>query len=157
MRPKWPNTMAIFIGIDPGVNTGLAIWDTARREFLRVDTCTIVEAMAHIMQIPLNGMGVTLVTEDARQRKWIPREKSLSEFKGRAMGAGSVKRDSQIWEEFAAYWGIRHVQVPPRKGLTKWDAESFARITGWKGRTSHHARDAALLVYQATPRTFSKP
>lgn len=148
--------MAILVGIDPGVHTGLAIWDTSRRDFLAVETCTIVEAMAHIQQLPLHD-NVTLVTEDARQRKWIPREKSLSEFKGRAMGAGSVKRDSQIWEEFAKYWGIPHVQVPPRKGLTKWDAATFARLTGWKGRTSDHARDAALLVYQATPRTYARP
>lgn len=146
----------LYIGIDPGVHTGLAVWDTTRRDFLRVETCSIVEAMAHIQELPLHDNAV-LITEDARQRKWIPREKSLSEFKGRAMGAGSVKRDSSIWEEFAAYWGIRLVKVPPRPGLTKWDADSFARLTGWKGRTSDHARDAALLVYQATPKTYMRP
>ena len=31
--------------------------------------------------------------------------------------------------------------------MTKWSAEVFADMTGWKGRTSNHARDAALLVY----------
>ena len=90
---------------------------------------------------------VTIYTEDARKRKWIPREKSLSQFKGRAMGAGSVRRDSQIWEEFAEYYDIPIVLLPPRQGVTKWSAEYFARVTGWKARTSNHARDAALLVF----------
>ena len=63
------------------------------------------------------------------------------------MGAGSIKRDCEIWEEFAALYGIPIQFIPPRKGLTKWDAETFNKMTGWKGRTSNHARDAALLVW----------
>lgn len=140
--------MAIFVGIDPGVNTGLAIWDTAKGGFfIDVMTGTIVEAMMRIRQIDTKSIK-SIVMEDARQRKWIPQEQNLSQFKGRAMGAGSVKRDCSVWEEFCDYWGIPLEKVPPRKGLTKWDADTFARITGWKGRTSNHARDAALLVFQ---------
>lgn len=139
--------MAIFVGIDPGVHTGLAIWDTNEKKFVRVETYSAVVAMEMVRRWNLM-YDVRLVIEDARQRKWIPQEQNISQFKGRAMGAGSIKRDSQLWEEFCDYWGIPLEKVPPRKGLTKWDAETFARITGWKGRTSNHARDAALLVFQ---------
>lgn len=81
------------------------------------------------------------------KRKWIPREKSLSQFKGRAMGAGSVRRDCDIWEEYCTARRIPFEAVAPRPGATKWDADYFARVTGWTGRTSNHARDAALLVF----------
>ena len=136
----------ILVGIDPGVNTGLAVWSHSERKFCEVVTASIVGAMKIVRDYAVEH-DVTIYTEDARKRKWIPREKSLSQFKGRAMGAGSVRRDSQIWEEFAAYYDIPIVLLPPRQGATKWSAEYFARVTGWKARTSNHARDAALLVF----------
>ena len=90
---------------------------------------------------------VKVYFEDARQRKWLPKDTSSSEYRGHLMGAGSVKRDSVIWQDALTDWGIPFEMVPPRAGATKWDADTFARITGYKGRTSNHARDAALLVY----------
>ena len=89
----------IAIGIDPGVNTGLAVWDADAQQFAEVTTTTIVAAMDIVLHYASQGRAVTLYAEDARQRKWIPREASISQFKGRAMGAGSVKRDCSIWEE----------------------------------------------------------
>lgn len=140
-----------YIGIDPGTNTGLAIWNSSRRQFERVGTFGIVTAMVEIVEfVRYHGIDrddVEIVFEDARKRKWIPREKSLSQFKGRAMGAGSVKRDCSIWEEFCKYYGFRLSAAPPRAGMTKWEPEYWAKMTGWKGRTSNHARDAALLVF----------
>ena len=136
----------LFVGIDPGVNTGLAVWSHSESKFCEVVTASIVGAMKIVRDYAVEH-DVTIYTEDARKRKWIPREKSLSQFKGRAMGAGSVRRDSQIWEEFAAYYDIPIVLLPPRQGVTKWSAEYFARVTGWKARTSNHSRDAALLVF----------
>ena len=38
-----------YIGIDPGVHTGLAIWDADGREFVRVETIGIVAAMVGIV------------------------------------------------------------------------------------------------------------
>ena len=139
-----------FIGIDPGVHTGLAVWDAEGRKFVRVETIGIVTAMVEIVEF-LRYRGAeddcTLIIEDARQRKWIPQEKSLSQFKGRAMGAGSVRRDCEIWEEFCKREGFEYTAIPPRAGATKWSAEQFGCVTGWKGRTSNHARDAAMLVF----------
>ena len=142
----------IYIGIDPGVNTGIAVWDSSGRIFRSISTGTILDAfflvkLARVQFADDNSANVRIVFEDARQRKWIPREKSLSQFKGRAMGAGSVKRDCEIWEEFCKREGIEYAAIPPRAGATKWSAEQFARVTGWKGRTSNHARDAAMLVF----------
>ena len=141
--------MAIFIGIDPGVNTGLAVWDTEKRALRFVDTLSILEAMSYIKTFrEVISPDCRIVFEDARKRQWLPRERNLSEYRGKLMGAGSVKRDCEIWEEFCKR--VPFDAVPPRPGATKWSAESFARVTGWKGRTSNHARDAALLVYQRT-------
>lgn len=136
-----------YIGIDCGVKTGVAVWDSQAREFLEVSTYKLWQALFAVKRYADTYKDVTIVFEDARQRKWIPRETSESEYRGKLMGAGSVKRDSKIWEEFLTDNHIPFEAHPPRPGLTKWDAKYWAKVTGWKGRTSEHSRDAALLVW----------
>lgn len=139
--------MAICVGIDPGVHTGLAVWDTVSRAFLDIRCSGIVDAMEYLRQLQAERQIGLVVFEDARQRKWIPRERDLKEFKGRAMGAGSVKRDSSIWEEWCNYHRIDFVKVPPRPGMTKLTDRYFQGITGYDRRTNEHGRDAAMLVF----------
>lgn len=139
--------MALFVGIDPGVHTGFAVWSSTAKTFLRVETLGITDALLAVLGYQEGGAVMHVIFEDARQRKWLPREMSNSEYRGKLMGAGSVKRDCDIWEEFCKAHEIPFTAIPPRKGLTKWTPESFARLTGWKGRTSNHARDAAMLVF----------
>ena len=134
-----------FIGIDTGTKTGFAVWDGKR--FLEIETLKLWQALDRVRRMKEQGEDITVVFEDARQRKWLPREKSISEYRCKMIGAGSVKRDAVIWEEFCIDNGIKFFSVPPGKGLTKWSAQTFAEVTGWQGRTSNHGRDAALLVY----------
>ena len=135
----------IYFGIDPGVNTGLAMWKDG--ELKDVSTVNIVEAMEKVLASKFDGERITVVFEDARQRQWLPRERNASEYRGKLMGAGSVKRDCEIWQTFCEVHCIPFIAVPPKAGATKWNAETFANVTGYKGRTSNHARDAALLVF----------
>ena len=140
--------MALLVGIDPGHETGLAVWDTGRRVFRAVATMRIHRAIEAGRAWERDNPGqVRVVFEDARQRRWIPDSHDLRREMGRRQGAGSVKRDATIWQEALADYGIPFEAVRPQQGLTKWDADTFARITGWTGRTSNHARDAALLVF----------
>lgn len=132
-----------LIGIDTGVHTGFAVWDTASRAFERVDTMPIHRAMLEVLRMrDQNPHGLAVYFEDARLRKWFGR-------KGREalQGAGSVKRDAGIWEDFLRDEGIRGYPVAPKNNATKIPADTFARITGWRARTSEHARDAAMLVF----------
>ena len=137
----------IVVGIDPGVNTGLAVWDTSARQFLDIKCFNIVGAMRYLGQLREEHNIGLIVFEDARKRKWIPREKDLGEFKGRAMGAGSVKRDCAIWEEWCRAYEIDFVATPPRQGMTKWTDIAFRGVTGYDRRTNNHGRDAAMLVF----------
>ena len=137
----------IVVGIDPGQNTGLAVWDTVSRAFLDIRCSGIVDAMRYLSELQSERQIGLLVFEDARKRKWLPREKSLKEFKGRAMGAGSVRRDSAIWEEWCRTFAIPFVAVPPRAGMTKLSDIQFQGITGYDRRTNEHGRDAAMLVF----------
>lgn len=134
------------IGLDTGTHTGIAVWDTNEQKFIYLDTVSIHRALIYVRDMAML-YDVKVYFEDARQRKWIPRERSWKEVKGRAQGAGSVKRDAKIWEDALTDWGIEFESVPPRKGMTKWSVEAFRRVTGYGERTSEHSRDAALLVF----------
>lgn len=137
----------ICVGIDPGKNTGIAIWDTEKAAFRYVATLPVHKALLMVYEYQVLRDRLRVYFEDARQRRWLPKDTSSSEYRGHLMGAGSVKRDSVIWQDALTDWDIPFEMVPPRPGATKWDAATFARITGYKGRTSNHARDAALLVF----------
>lgn len=138
----------LVVGIDPGIHTGLAVWDTSSRQFLEIRTVGIVAAMEYLSEIRQDrGIGL-LVFEDARQRTWIPREKDIRQVKGRAMGAGSVKRDCSIWEEWCKAKGIQFIATRPKTGLTKLTDAYFRGLTGYDRRTNDHGRDAAMLVFQ---------
>lgn len=135
------------IGLDPGKHTGIAVWNTNTQHFELIDTVPIRRAMEIVKEWEYPVRGMCVFFEDARQRQWLPRERNASEYRGRLMGAGSVKRDSVIWQDALTDWGIPFKMVPPRAGATKWNADTFRRVTGYTGRTSNHARDAALLVW----------
>ena len=138
----------IVVGIDPGMHTGLAVWDTSSRQFLDIRCSGIVAAMDCLEELrKTQGIGL-VVFEDARQRTWIPREKDIRQVKGRAMGAGSVKRDCSIWEEWCKARTIQYIASRPKQGMTKFTDAYFRGVTGYDRRTNEHGRDAAMLVFQ---------
>lgn len=140
---------AIHIGIDPGTQTGYAAWDSQARILTAVRTLKIHEAMDCVMQLHLPGLLHSVTFEDARLRTWFGSAdaRQIRSGAGIREGVGSVKRDCTIWAEFLGDNGIAYRAVKPAAGTTKWDAETFAKRTGWTGRTSNHGRDAALLVF----------
>lgn len=139
----------IHIGIDPGVSTGYAAWDATERKLASVRTLKIHEAMESVMQLRAAGLLHSVTFEDARLRTWFGKMDREQAKYGAAVreGAGSVKRDCSIWADFLGAHGIPYRAIKPQVGATKWKADHFARVTGWTGRTSEHARDAALLVF----------
>ena len=89
------------------------------------------------------GMSLhSVVFEDARLRKWFG-----SKGREALQGAGSIKRECQLWAEWLAAVGCSYRAVSPHSKGPKLDAAQFARLTGWPGRTNEHGRDAAMLVF----------
>lgn len=135
----------VWIGIDTGTHTGFAVWDDRARRFLELSTLPIHRAMEKVLRYAASGSPCIVVFEDARRRTWFGDDWRKSRQK--LQGAGSVKRDCSIWEAFLKDKGIRFSAVPPVKGGTKLPADRFRALTGYAGRTSNHARDAAILVF----------
>ena len=136
----------IYIGIDPGTHTGVAVWDSKAQVFIELTTIPIHQALLKVKRLYAESRelsNICVVFEDARQRTWFGRDKNTN---AKLQGAGSIKRDCSIWEDFCKDYQIPFLAVPPVKGGTKLSEAYFKTISGWKGRTSIHARDAAMLV-----------
>ena len=132
----------ILIGIDPGVNTGICI---IRRGYgIDIKTVSMLEAMGMLLRlIEANERpDMFLRFEDARKRTWF--DKSGPE---KWQGAGSIKRDCQLWEEFCKRYGVAFEAVPPKNNATKLKADFFKKLTGHTEKTDEHGRDAAMLIF----------
>ena len=149
-----PNSLTptLYVGIDTGVKTGIAVWTPAEK-CLQVVTTPIHHAMQMVKQILMNGEQVLVRVEDARQRTWFGKEDAGDRFGAKRQGAGSIKRDASIWNDYLidladAYPNqLGFEMVAPKHNKTKLSEQQFAAYTGYKGRTSEHGRDAAMLVY----------
>lgn len=131
----------LLIGIDTGVNTGFAVYHPGTKKLIIVETVPIHKAMEQVTDLHLKSKrNIKVRFEDARQVKF-------KTSTAKAQGAGYVKAHAQIWETFLKDKGIEFEAVRPVKALTKLDQPLFSKITGWTGKTSNHARDAAMLVY----------
>jgi hypothetical protein len=130
----------IIIGVDPGVNTGLAVISVKDNKFIRIQSYKIHEALYYARVISQNS-NVLAVIEDARQRKWFGNNANAKQ-----QGAGSIKRDCKIWEDFLIDQKIDYEMIHPIKGSTKIDSKLFKKITSWEKQTNEHSRDAAMLI-----------
>jgi hypothetical protein len=130
----------LMVGIDPGVNTGFAIWDG--HALLSVSSLGICAAMMQVQVMHTTGQLHSVTFEDARLRTWYG-----SKGRESLQGAGSIKRDCQIWAEWLGLLGCPYKSVSPQSKGAKLDAATFERLTGWQGRTNNHGRDAAMLVF----------
>lgn len=136
---------SFYIGIDCGVDTGIAVWDKRERRLTRVETVKIHEAIELVRDY--GSLLAFVRVEDARLRKRIPRYESETRERGRREGAGYVKRDAVIWEDFLTSRGFAFDMVAPKDNKTKMAPDIFSKTTGWQKRTSTHSRDAAMLVF----------
>ena len=135
--------LTVLIGIDVGVNTGIALYDPATKKLTKVQTLRIHEAMDLVKrQFGINGQSLKVYFEDARLRNWFG-----NSGREKLQGAGSVKRDSSIWDDFLSSLGVNFEKVPPRRNATKLDNVTFKKITGYNERTNEHGRDASMLVF----------
>jgi hypothetical protein len=122
-------------GIDPGVKTGVAIVEDGKLKVVK--TTEIHKAFALVGNVDY------VVLEDARLWTFFN-----SKHNPRKQGAGSIKRDCKIWEDFLEDKEIPYTLVKPNNRSTKVSSKLFKEITCYSGRTSEHSRDAAMLVYK---------
>ena len=130
------------IGIDPGVDTGMAIVDGGT--YVSIETMSITRALNLVSLLILDGNKVEVYIEDPNLRKWYGPNAAAKK-----QGAGSVKRDYSIWKTYCKENNIKIYSVHPKDVGSLFDNELlFKSATKWVKKCSIHARDAARMVYK---------
>ena len=127
-----------IIGVDPGVETGFAVYCISNMKLLKVCSMSQLEAFDEVMLWKERGK-IRVIVEDARL---------ISGIAVRKVGAGSVRRSCQLWQDFLLKNGLDFSLERPKRHLTKLDADAFKRYTGWSESSNSHGRDAGMICYR---------
>ena len=133
------------IGIDPGVNTGMAVYEDGELVSLQ----TIEPHQIGLILSQYQVQPLFLVFEDSRLQShvWLP-----SQSKGVAANiarkVGMVDAWCYLIERVCEDYNIAYMRVSPKAKGMKVDAELFKKVTRWDKRSNQHERDAAMIAWQ---------
>ena len=130
----------MIIGIDPGANTGIAIFQNGKLESLHTITPGRLEEFIRSAD--------RVIFEDSRLQShmWttaMSRPVALS----MARKVGQVDAWSCLITEICDGLGIPCHGISPKGKGKKLDAKQFFLVTGWDGRSNQHERDSAMIAY----------
>lgn len=148
-------TKKFIIGIDGGINTGFAVWDTEQKKFIQISTTKFwtVFTLIEVICVVHPKDKIVIYVEDPTQNKPVWRRHGMKnhEYQKKCQSVGSVKRETTLLIEGLRIKGYEVKAIRPQKGShTKMKADAFKKLTKYEGRTSEHGRDAAMLVFQRT-------
>ena len=132
------------IGIDPGVNTGIAVYEDGELHLLQtIEPHQIAWYFSQYQVEPL-----FVVFEDSRLQShvWVP-----SQSKGIAANiarkVGMVDAWCYLIERVCDEYDIAYMRISPKAKGGKVDAELFKKVTRWDKRSNQHERDAAMVAW----------
>lgn len=153
-----------YIGIDPGLNTGLAVWSTINKKFILLKTSDFWGAIDLIKdfrsKIDNNELFIRIEAPQLISTIFDNRingKKQAQKLKI-AQNVGQNKKESLLLEQYCIKKELNFNMVRPTARTSaktilsmrpkhETAAQCFNRITGWCGRSSEHSRDAGMLVY----------
>lgn len=138
----------LTIGIDPGTETGIAVWNKTHNRFEVIDCLKIHQAIREVLYWTSTHNVILVRVESAKT--WKPFSNSVEALKknqAKLKGAGSIIRDTSIWEDFLLDEKINHELVSLQSSIKKLKHHEFSKLTNVNIELNEHARDAAMLVY----------
>lgn len=139
----------ILIGIDPGINNGVCLVIDSKIEVLvTLHFWQVIEVLSSFKKPNDNDMDVHVYLEYPNynkptfQKKGADTQAAVNKI---SQNVGGNKAYAHLIYTFCVKEGISVTRVKPTS--KKLDAATFAKITKYTGRTSQHARDAAMLIY----------
>ena len=143
-------TKGIYIGIDPGADTGVCIWDADLQEILFLQTLSFWEVIGMLSKYRQEQRNhLTVIVEDPNLNKGIHwhQKKSVDGFNPAtkvAQNIGMNKKEAELILRYLQINKFKYKAVRPTARKIKADYSS--RLSGYKERTNQHERDAAMLV-----------
>ena len=131
----------IILGIDPGKNTGVAVFNdgklTALETILPNQLTQYIESLRPSF----------VCFEDSRLQSvtWSRGVNHAASLKI-ARDVGRIDALCEIIADTCETLKIPYVGVSPKAKGRKYKAEEFRKLTGWEWQSNQHCRDAALVA-----------
>ena len=133
------------IGLDPGANTGVAIYNDGKLDSLETIEPHRIEW--HLSQFQFEPLFIAFEDSRLQSHVWVP-----SQSKGVAANIarkiGMVDAWCYMIERLCENYDIAYMRISPKAKGEKLNAEDFKRITGWNEKSNQHERDAAMVAWQ---------
>jgi len=153
---KKPKKVDYIIGIDPGSNTGLAVWDPSSQRLAHVDLTTFWGCVEYIESLLNVGLVVEVYLEDPSQARFTYARNSMGGARGARINrnVGKNQRDAELLRERFEEETTLHA-IPPQvgKGASKWSAKRIESVLGYPPApqnpfpNNEHVRDALKLLF----------
>jgi hypothetical protein len=131
-----------LIGIDPGKNTGIAIYRDGELRQLHTLSPDMIESLLVRVHPDL------VVFEDSRKQSAVfSRGTNARATLKIARNVGEIDQLCRQIEEMCRRNGLESVGVSPLRKGAKVDSEQFAVVAGWTQRSNQHERDAAMVAH----------
>ena len=141
-----------LIGIDPGKNTGIAIYRDGALCELHTLSPDMIESLLVRVHPDL------VVFEDSRKQSPVfSRGVSARATLKIARNVGEIDQLCRQIAEMCRRLGLFSVGVSPLRKGAKFNAERFAAVMGWTQRSNQHERDAAMVAYPWSFRAVPQP
>ena len=135
--------MSTIIGLDPGVNTGLAVYQQGEL----VELVTIHPASIRAALVQWSPRRVVFEDSRLQGHAWTTHRNRAAALK-MARNIGEVDAWCKLIVEHCAELGIvAHGISPKGKGAKIEEQDRFNAITGWTGLSNQHTRDAAMVAW----------
>lgn len=148
----------IYVGIDPGVKTGWAIYSSSRRKLIDVRTKSFLQVLVAANEIEVgvheiideDDEVIFCIESPGLNKPTFPRNVNRRVIERISRNVGANCREAELLISCIGEYGFRVIKCRPKRNKLsrgKMKAKEFQRLTGYEGRTSQHGRDAALLVW----------
>jgi hypothetical protein len=138
--------MSLVIGIEPGVNMGIAVYIDGKLS--KIDTMTVLGV---ICWLPGQLSEKTLIViEDSRLQSYMftgAKDNRASALK-QARNLGSVDGICTLIEEICATRKNDLICISPKSKGKKLNRAELEQKTGWVKPSNQHCRDAAVVAWR---------
>jgi len=134
--------MSIILGIDPGAQTGIAVFKAG--SLWKLETIEPHQIADYLTK----AMPSRVVFEDSRLTSFMFNQvKSRPAALKMARNVGEIDAWCRLITAVCGELGIACHGISPKGKGSKVDAAEFARLTGWLASSNQHARDAAMVAF----------
>jgi hypothetical protein len=139
------STKPFVIGIDPGVETGVAVWQAEIKRFIALETLDFWRTFTYLSTFPKDSTKVVVENPALNNFSYARHKQTGKDGLKIARNSGGNCREAELLIEGLKRDGYDVMEIKPTR--RKWTAEQLKRYTGYEGRTNQHVRDAMALVH----------